>query len=218
MRFPDGSTKAPYVTSPFGKRQGGAFSFHYGADMIGFATIKAVASGKVTFAGWMNNAAGNTVVIDHGNGVTSLYMHNAQHYVRKGDNVKEGQDIAFMGRSGNATGACCHLEIRVHGTSVEPVSYINARLSAPAGEAKTPEPVEVPEEMESNMYIVKEQNGTYWLIYSDGRRVGIRNELELNLIRRVKLSKTGRDFNKPDEDVLNRREMDILDYYFPEVK
>lgn len=129
MRYPDGTTKPPAVSSPFGPRTGGAFSFHYGADLVGFSRIHAVADGKVTFAGWMNSAAGYTIVVDHGGGITSLYMHNAAHHVARGDRVSEGQQIATMGRSGNATGNCNHLEIRVNGRSVEPLSYIAARLS-----------------------------------------------------------------------------------------
>lgn len=142
MLYPNGTTRRPAVSSPFGPRDGGAFSFHYGADLIGFRTIRAVAAGRVTFAGWMNNAAGYTVAIDHGGGVTSVYMHNASHHVRRGEHVTEGQPIAVMGDSGNATGPCNHLEIRVRGRSVEPLGYIAAQLTAPAptGNPTSPNP------------------------------------------------------------------------------
>lgn len=134
MLYPNGSTIRPTVSSPFGRRPNvGAFSFHYGADLIGFTTIRAIAAGKVTFAGLLNAAAGYTVIVDHGGGVTSLYMHNDAHHVRKGDRVAEGQAIALMGDSGNATGDCCHLEIRINGTSVEPLGYISARLTNTGG-------------------------------------------------------------------------------------
>lgn len=129
MLYPNGTSTRPEVSSPFGPRSGGAFSIHYGADLIGFTTIRAVAAGKVTFSGWLNDSAGNTVVIDHGNGVTSVYMHNDSHEVARGANVTEGQAVAVMGQSGNATGNCNHLEIRIHGTSVEPLAYIAARLT-----------------------------------------------------------------------------------------
>src|SRR5690554_349144 len=129
MLWPNGSTTRPAISSPFGPRSGGAFSVHYGTDFTGFATIRAVAPGLVTFAGWMNDAAGNTVVIDHGGGVSSVYMHNASHTVSRGARVTEGQPIAVMGASGNATGPCCHLEVRLNGTSVDPVPYITARLT-----------------------------------------------------------------------------------------
>lgn len=145
MLYPNGTKTRPAVTSPFGPRKGGAFSFHYGADLVGFTTICAIAAGKVTFAGWMNPAAGYTIIIDHGGGVTSLYMHNAAHHVRRGDRVTEGQHIAVMGRSGNASGNCNHLEIRTHGISVEPLAYIAARLPR-TGSATSTTPKPQPQE------------------------------------------------------------------------
>lgn len=131
MLYPNGSTTRPRVSSPYGPRKGGVSSFHAGADLVGFSTIHAVASGRVTFAGWMNRAAGYTIVIDHGGGVSSVYMHNAAHYVERGARVAEGQPIAAMGASGNATGPCNHLEIRRYGRSTEPLGYIAARLTKP---------------------------------------------------------------------------------------
>lgn len=143
MLFPNGKPTAPPVSSPFGRRPNvGAFSFHYGVDLIGFTWIGAVAPGVVTFAGWMNPAAGNTIVIDHGHGISSVYMHNSTHLVNRGDRVFEGQNIATMGATGNATGRCCHLEIRIQGTSVDPIPYINERLTTGAtagGGAQTPQ-------------------------------------------------------------------------------
>lgn len=138
MLFPNGSPIQPNVSSPFGPRKGGAFSVHYGADLTGFTTIRAVAPGKVTFAGWMNAAAGNTIIIDHGNGVSSVYMHNASHKVSRGARVSEGDPIATMGATGNASGPCCHLEIRINGTSVDPLPYIATRVTRPAGASTAP--------------------------------------------------------------------------------
>lgn len=172
MLYPDGTTNTPRVSSPFGPRKGGAFSFHYGADLIGFTTIRAVESGLVTFAGWMNDAAGNTVIIDHGGGVTSLYMHNANHHVRRGERVTEGQPIATMGRTGNASGNCCHLEIRRHGTSVEPLAYVRARLiqAAPTvAPAPTPAPVHTnPVEIGDQMFIADCPNGSFLIVPQGG--------------------------------------------------
>lgn len=142
MLYPNGTTTRPTVSSPFGPRKGGVSSFHHGADLVGFTTIRAVAAGRVTFAGWMNNAAGNAIVIDHGGGVASVYMHNKAHHVARRATVSEGQAIATMGDTGNATGPCNHLEIRVKGVSVEPLSYIAARLTrtgTPTGTPTTPE-------------------------------------------------------------------------------
>lgn len=135
MLWPNGTRTRPAISSPFGPRKGGAFSVHYGTDFIGFTTIHAVAAGKVTFAGLLNPAAGYTIIVDHGGGITSVYMHNDYHHVRKGDHVAEGEPIAVMGDSGNATGDCCHLEIRIKGVSVDPVPYITARLTPGSGYA-----------------------------------------------------------------------------------
>ncbi|WP_217182599.1 M23 family metallopeptidase [Streptomyces sp. AC495_CC817] len=148
MLYPTGTTTRPRVSSPYGPRDPriGVGAFHHGADLIGFDAIHAVASGRVTFAGWMNAAAGNTVVIDHGGGVTSVYMHNERHHVRKGDTVSEGAHIADMGDTGNATGECNHLEIRVRGKSVEPLAYIAARLTQTAPNTTHPNPTTKEEE------------------------------------------------------------------------
>lgn len=131
MLYPNGTDRRPKVSSPYGRRDPriGVSSFHAGADLIGFSTVHAVAAGRVTFAGRMNNAAGNTIVIDHGNGVTSVYMHNRSHKVRRGQRVTEGQPIAVMGSTGNASGTCNHLEIRVHGKSTSPLGYISRHLT-----------------------------------------------------------------------------------------
>ncbi|WP_058632193.1 M23 family metallopeptidase [Microbacterium oxydans] len=131
--WPNGQAARPNISSPFGPRPNvGAFSFHYGTDFTGFTAIRAVMPGLVTFAGWMNASAGNTIVIDHGGGLTSVYMHNLSHAVKRGERVRLGQQIAIMGRTGNASGNCCHLEIRRHGTSIDPVPYISERLGSPA--------------------------------------------------------------------------------------
>ena len=146
MLYPDRSTTRPRVSSPYGPRDPriGISSIHAGADLIGFETIHAIAAGKVTFAGWMNDAAGNTIVIDHGNGVSSRYMHNESHRVRRGQRVDEGEPIGEVGQSGNATGDCLHLEVRLHSKHTDPLAYIAARLprpssSTPATNPTTPE-------------------------------------------------------------------------------
>lgn len=145
MLWPNGTTARPRVSSAFGPRPNvGAFSFHYGTDLTGYSTVCAAGAGKVAFAGWMNDAAGNTVVIDHGGGVTELHMHLASFAVKRGDGVSPGDALGRMGKSGNASGNCDHFEIRVNGKSVDPIAYTAARLpSAPAGGGnKIPSPEE----------------------------------------------------------------------------
>lgn len=132
MLYPNGTTTRPTVSSPFGPRTGGAFKFHYGADLIGYSTVRACGAGLVTFAGWMNNAAGNTVIIDYGGGVSEVHMHLKSFATSRGKRIAEGATVGVMGATGNATGNCDHLEIRVNGKSVEPLAYIASRLTAGA--------------------------------------------------------------------------------------
>ncbi|MGB3375322.1 MAG: M23 family metallopeptidase [Microbacterium sp.] len=131
MLYPNGSTRRPRVSSPYGPRDPsiGVSGFHFGADLIGFPIVRAAAAGKVTFAGWMNNAAGNTVVIDHGDGVTTVYMHNKSFKVRAGKRVTAGQPIAEMGSTGNASGLCSHFEVRVKGRHVDPLAYVASTIT-----------------------------------------------------------------------------------------
>lgn len=166
MLYPNGYRTRPNVSSPFGPRDPriGIGSMHNGADLTNFTTIHAVAAGRVTFAGWMNAAAGYTIVIDHGAGVSSLYMHNRHHWVSRGDRVVEGQEIGIIGDTGNATGICCHLEIRIHGRSIDPLPYIAARLpKTPTTAGGTTPPADLQEA--ETMYIANVKNGeTFYLV------------------------------------------------------
>lgn len=138
----NGSKTKPRVTSAYGPRSGGAFSFHYGTDFSGYAgnDLKAILGGTVTHAGWMNAAAGNAIVIDtrlpDGTVVTICRFHVGAIGVRKGQAVSEGQYIGEMGRTGNADGLCDHVEIRfwARGSykTVNPVHWIGARIAAEA--------------------------------------------------------------------------------------
>ena len=149
MLYPNGTTKQPNVSSPYGPRQGGAFPFHYGTDFIGFLDVHSIAAGTVTFAGWMNDKAGNTVAVDIASvgGVvqTIVYMHMQTIDVRKGDTVREGTIIGRAGMTGNATGVCLHLEVRTWSngkcTWTDPVPWLRARVGVstakPAGIPRT---------------------------------------------------------------------------------
>ncbi|AYJ73781.1 endolysin [Microbacterium phage Dooby] len=138
--YPHGAKTPPKVSSPFGPRDPrvGISSQHNGADLIGFEDVHAVEAGTVTSAGWMNNAAGITVVIDHGGGITSLYMHLERVSVSRGARVAEGAKIGEVGSTGNATGDCLHYEIRLNGRSIEPMGWTAARINAGAPAAAAP--------------------------------------------------------------------------------
>lgn len=86
--------------------------------------IVASASGKVIVAGWYYSY-GKAVVIDHGNGVQTLYAHNSSLNVSVGDYVSQGQVIAGAGSTGYSTGNHCHFEVHVNGGRYNPLNYVN---------------------------------------------------------------------------------------------
>lgn len=95
---------------------------HTGVDIAApaGATIRAAGTGEVIYAGWYG-AYGNTVMIDHGGGVVTLYGHCSSVQARKGAIVKKGQPIARVGSTGWSTGNHCHFEVRKHGRPVNPL-------------------------------------------------------------------------------------------------
>lgn len=117
------------VTSRFGSRNspGGIGSnYHPGIDIansIGTPVI-ATADGTVVESGW-SSGYGQTVEIDHGNSITTLYGHNSQIVVSSGQSVKKGQLIAYLGNTGYSTGPHLHYEVRVNGNAVNPASFLN---------------------------------------------------------------------------------------------
>lgn len=88
--------------------------------------IKATRSGKVTIATW-NNSAGYYVKIDHGDGFASIYMHMTHYIVDKGDTVKAGEVIGYVGSTGTSTGNHLHFGIMYNGAYVNPARYISVK-------------------------------------------------------------------------------------------
>ena len=86
--------------------------------------IYASASGTVIIAKRLNYSYGHYLVVDHGNGLSTLYAHNSKLLVGVGDHVNKGQVIARSGSTGNSTGPHCHFEVRVNGTRVNPFNYL----------------------------------------------------------------------------------------------
>ncbi|MBQ8317064.1 MAG: peptidoglycan DD-metalloendopeptidase family protein [Lachnospiraceae bacterium] len=110
------------ITSPFGPRWG---TVHQGLD-IGCSTgtpIVACEAGTVIGAAY-SSSMGNYVLIDHGGGVTTVYMHNSSLCVGYGQTVSRGEVIALAGSTGNSTGPHCHLGLRINGSYVDPLPYL----------------------------------------------------------------------------------------------
>ncbi|MBR3833116.1 MAG: peptidoglycan DD-metalloendopeptidase family protein [Lachnospiraceae bacterium] len=110
------------ITSPFGPRWG---TVHQGLD-IGCSTgtpIVACEAGTVIGAAY-SSSMGNYVLIDHGGGVTTVYMHNSSLCVSYGQTVSRGEVIALAGSTGNSTGPHCHLGLRINGSYVDPLPYL----------------------------------------------------------------------------------------------
>lgn len=111
-----------YRTSPItGKRE-----YHSGIDIGGAygADIVASLAGQVTKATW-SSMNGNYVVIDHGNGVTTHYLHASKLLVKAGDYVKQGQVIMKCGSTGWSTAPHLHFTIRINGALVDPCDYVS---------------------------------------------------------------------------------------------
>lgn len=116
------------ITSPFGWRTHpifGSSRFHSGLDIAADYGVPIVAaqSGVVIESGWIGGY-GNTVMIDHGGGIVTLYGHNQSLAVDVGQSVGQGQVIAYCGSTGNSTGPHCHFEVRLNGEPVSPYDYL----------------------------------------------------------------------------------------------
>ncbi|MEA2433099.1 MAG: hypothetical protein QOG54_556 [Actinomycetota bacterium] len=119
------------ITSPFGPRDG---RMHTGIDIDGELGDPVVAAGEgtVLLAGPYFDY-GNAVIIDHGDGLTTLYGHLSQTAVVAGEIVARGDLIGLVGCTGNCTGDHLHFEVRVDGTPVNPIPYLpGGFLSTPA--------------------------------------------------------------------------------------
>lgn len=111
-------------TSGYGWRWG---RMHRGIDIaapIGTPII-AAADGEVITAGWNSGGYGNLVKLRHYDGSVTLYAHNSKLLVRRGQKVKQGQQIAKMGSTGFSTGPHLHFEIHTQGNkAVNPIAYL----------------------------------------------------------------------------------------------
>lgn len=116
------------ISSEFGWREApiaGAGNNHKGMDLAAptGTPIYAAASGTVTTARY-SSSAGNWVVINHGNGLQTYYMHASALYVSEGQTVSKGQNIAAVGSTGQSTGPHLHFQVMQNGTPVNPRNYL----------------------------------------------------------------------------------------------
>ncbi|MBE6148444.1 MAG: M23 family metallopeptidase [Firmicutes bacterium] len=144
-----GAPTTTSVSSKFGPRTiQGSSGYHYGIDISGALNqhvIIATKSGTVTtvsdgcasvgsYGSSCGGGYGNYVIIDHGDGTSSVYAHMYKDsiVVTKGATVKQGQKLGMMGSSGSSTGSHLHFEIRVSGQRVDPLQYVSASNPRPS--------------------------------------------------------------------------------------
>ncbi|MBE7033343.1 MAG: peptidase M23 [Ruminococcaceae bacterium] len=117
------------ITSYYGMRNHPVYKtpkFHSGIDIgAGYGLeIRAAADGVVTLAA-TNGGYGKCVVINHGSGITTLYAHCSSINVSVGEKVSKGQLIAKVGSTGVSTGPHLHFEVRINGTTTDPLKYVS---------------------------------------------------------------------------------------------
>jgi murein DD-endopeptidase MepM/ murein hydrolase activator NlpD len=112
-----------YISSKMGYRWG---QMHKGIDIArpSSRTIKAADNGTVVYAGW-DGGYGNKVVINHNNGLRTVYAHLSSISVRVGQTVSKGHNLGNMGSTGNSTGVHLHFEVYKNGKLVNPLNYVN---------------------------------------------------------------------------------------------
>lgn len=126
-----GQLAAPVVapiTSDFGWRIHpiyGTRRLHAGTDFgVDEGTpVHAADGGVVVEAGWVSGY-GYTVIIDHGNGMSTLYAHNSEVAVSPGQTVSKGQVVSYSGNTGGSTGPHLHFEVRINGEPTDPMGYL----------------------------------------------------------------------------------------------
>lgn len=128
------SASSNIVTCPFGPRTHpitGEFDDHYGIDISAGANTGVLAADGGTVATATSHwSYGNYIVIDHGNGFTTLYAHNNALLVGVGDTVTQGQQIALVGNTGQSKGNHIHFEVKYNGGRVDPLQFFSNYTAA----------------------------------------------------------------------------------------
>ena len=120
------------ITSSFGEREdpfNGEGTFHSGIDISSTfgQPVRAAADGVVVTAG-LASGYGREILVDHGNGIQTLYGHLSGFAVTSGEEVKVGQIIGYVGTSGRSTGPHLHYEVRIRNTPVNPHKYLRETM------------------------------------------------------------------------------------------
>ncbi len=129
------------ITSSFGERLdpfNGEGAFHAGIDISSSfgQPVHAAADGVIMTAG-LASGYGREVLVDHGNGIQTLYGHLSGFAVTVGEQVKRGQIIGYVGTSGRSTGPHLHYEVRIRNTPVNPHKYLRETMDQFAGTANS---------------------------------------------------------------------------------
>lgn len=129
------------VTSPFGARNG---RLHAGMDIGSphYQEVVAAADGEVIYAGNTGGSLGKTVVLQHGQGLRTVYAHLSIVIARERDTVRQGQAIGGVGDTGRATGPHLHFEVRKNGVPVNPAAYLPTTIDELVRGLSTPKPIE----------------------------------------------------------------------------
>ena len=103
----------------------GEGAMHTGVDISApmGTSVKATADGIVIHAGW-NSGYGRCIVLDHGNGFQTLYGHLSESEVIVGQEIRQGEVLGRVGRTGRSTGPHLHYEVRIHTTPVNPYRFL----------------------------------------------------------------------------------------------
>lgn len=117
------------VVSSFGMRNDpftGRRQHHDGIDLaaVSGAQIYPAQAGRVVFSGWQGGY-GRVIIVDHGNGLRTVYSHNSRNLATLGSWVSPDNPIALVGSTGRSTGAHLHFEVRKHGRPVDPMPFLN---------------------------------------------------------------------------------------------
>lgn len=112
------------ITSPYGVR---GSDFHHGLDLAADLgkKIYPIKGGVIEFSGYLNRIYGLAVIVDHGDGVRSLYAHNSENLVEQGERINASTAIAKIGSTGRSTGPHLHLEVYVDGDHIDPQKLLD---------------------------------------------------------------------------------------------